>query len=104
MESELVYWCLGDELGGKPPSYNQLARDAKVGRTFAEKVVVDINTNGGIVLVERLTEECWEEKEKQVRRLCIALQDRGSSYNFEQRNQPRATAHTSLVSFIILKT
>ena len=72
VEGEIVYWRLREELG-KVPTCRIRAKEARVGRTFARKVIKEIGDSGGIVPVVRLKEERWERKEKGVGCICITL-------------------------------
>ena len=75
VEVELVYWRLKVDSGGKIPSQRLLAQEARVGKTYASKIIAEVERSGGIVPIEKLKEERWETKEKSVGCLCISLQE-----------------------------
>ena len=72
VEVEVAYWKLREELC-RIPTCRILAKEARVGRTFARKVIKEIGDGGGIVPVDQLKEERWERKEKGVGCICITL-------------------------------
>ena len=74
VEVEAVYWNLFVELG-KAPSKRVLAREARVGSTFAQKVLVEIKKSGGIIPVEQLKETQWRKRDKRVGCICITLDE-----------------------------
>ena len=74
VEVEVVFWNLFVELG-KAPSKRVLAREARVGSTFAQKVLVEIKKSGGIIPVEQLKETRWRKRDKRVGCICITLDE-----------------------------
>ena len=72
VEVEMVFWRM-KVASGKNPSQRKLAEEAGVGKTFAAKIIDEIEETGGIVPVEDLEEERWERKEKGVGCICLTL-------------------------------
>ena len=75
VEIEVVYWRLFVALG-KSPSERRLACEAKVGKTYARKLINEVKNGGGIIPVERLKEERVERRDNRVGCLCITLQEK----------------------------
>ena len=74
VQVEVVYWRLFVELK-KAPSKRVLAKGARVGPTFAQKVIAEIKRSGCIIPVEQLKVERWKKKDKRVGCLCITLDE-----------------------------
>ena len=72
VETALVYWRLRGELG-KPPSDRRLAMEARVGKTFAAKIKMEIADGGTIWTVEDLKEERWSLRVKGVGSIYLTI-------------------------------
>lgn len=69
---KVAYCRLNDELG-KTPTFRMLAKEARVGRTLARKLIKELGNNGVIVPASQLKEEWWERKENGDGCICITL-------------------------------
>ena len=96
VEVEMVYWRLKANSGGSDPSQRQLAKEAKVGKTFAAKVLKEIKETGGIISVEDLKEERWERKQKGVGCICISLMEQ--QFLLDLRREDPTRTNTSYIS------
>ena len=62
LEFEELYWQMVTSGGGKHPSVRIFARECRVGRTFANKLIREIKDSGTVMAVEDLKEKRRERR------------------------------------------
>ena len=68
---------------GKAPTDQHLAKEACVGNSFAGKIKKDVQERKMIITMNKLKEERWSSRQKEVQSICVILPKQHTSFRVE---------------------